>query len=172
MQHVSVLQYFLQLINIRLCYVYRISSIHSSFDGHLGCFHHLTIVDSAAMYICLQVFELLFSLILAILAVPQGCHNRFVPEKLTLSQSQRLQVLSRSCCLGHALWALPFVLQGRIPSCLPQLLVTPGVLIFGAAYLRSLPSHGLPLLCLSVSNLPLPSLINHTIGFTSHPKPG
>ena len=36
-------------------YIYHIVLIHSSVDGHLGCFHVLTIVDIAAMNIRVHV---------------------------------------------------------------------------------------------------------------------
>ena len=32
-----------------IVYMYHIFFIHSSVDGHLGCFHVLAIIDSAAM---------------------------------------------------------------------------------------------------------------------------
>ena len=42
--------------------VYRIFFIHSSVDGHLGCFHVLSIVSSSAVNIgCMCLFELWFS---------------------------------------------------------------------------------------------------------------
>ena len=35
---------------VHMCiYIYHIFFIHSSVDGHLGCFHALAIVNSAAM---------------------------------------------------------------------------------------------------------------------------
>ena len=54
--------FFLQLNNIPL-YMYHIFFIHSSADGHLGCHHVFTIVNSAAMNtgVCVS-FDLWFSL--------------------------------------------------------------------------------------------------------------
>ena len=37
-------------IYVYIVYMYHIFFIHSSVDGHLGCFHDLAIVNSAALY--------------------------------------------------------------------------------------------------------------------------
>ena len=44
----SIISFFVRVSNIPL-YIYYIFLIHSSTDGHLGCFFVLAIVNSAAM---------------------------------------------------------------------------------------------------------------------------
>ena len=57
MQHVSVFHSFLLLNNIPLYgYMYHISFIHSSADGHSGCSHFLAIMHNVAVNNPGQVF--------------------------------------------------------------------------------------------------------------------
>ena len=44
-----------------IVYMYHIFFIHLSVDGHLGCFHNLVVVNSAAMNIGVHVsFQIIF----------------------------------------------------------------------------------------------------------------
>ena len=52
-------------------YVYHNFLIHSSADGHLGCFHVLVIVNSAAIYIGVHVS---LSILVSSVCMPSSGH--------------------------------------------------------------------------------------------------
>ena len=47
--------FFLMAEEYSIVYMYHSSLIHSSVDGHLGCFHDLAVINSAAMNIGVHV---------------------------------------------------------------------------------------------------------------------
>ena len=68
-------------ITIYVC-VYHIFCIHSSFDGHLGCFHVLGIVNSAAMIGVRVSFSIaIFSGYMPSSGIA-GSYGRFIPRSL------------------------------------------------------------------------------------------
>ena len=44
-------------------WIVHILFIHSSADGHSGCFHFLAIIKNAAMNICIQIYVLKFDIL-------------------------------------------------------------------------------------------------------------
>ena len=59
LQQMALFHSFSWLSNIHV-YIYHVFFVHSSVNGHLGCFHVLAIVSGAAINIVVHVSFLLF----------------------------------------------------------------------------------------------------------------
>ena len=72
---------FLWLSNIPIVYIYSNFFIHSSVDGHLGCFHVLATVNSAAVNNGIRVS---FSILVSSGYMPRsgiaGSYGDFIPS--------------------------------------------------------------------------------------------
>ena len=81
--------------------MYHIFFIHSSVDGHLGCFHVLAIVNSDAMNVCVHVFVCVPVFSPSGYVIPRsdidGSYGTFLISFLRKSQT----VFHNSCIILH-----------------------------------------------------------------------
>ena len=98
----SIISFFFWLISILLyVYIYKLFFIHSSVDGHFGCFHVLAIINSAAINIGMHcLFQLFFSLnyfqhlLFVDFLMNVSIFNRaFAPLALSLKMRPKVHVL-------------------------------------------------------------------------------
>ena len=91
-------------------YIYHSFLIHSSADGHLGCFHVLAIINSAAMNIGVHVS---LSVLVSLVCIPRseiaGSYGSSISSCLTEKYTQR-----KACVLyvnKNLLWGNSLMVQ-------------------------------------------------------------
>lgn len=78
-------------------------NIHSSFDGHQGCFHFLVVMSNVTLNICIQVVCVCMYVCVHMVFITPGyiprSRNYWVIQKLCLAFARTTRCFSHSSCV-------------------------------------------------------------------------